>query len=132
MNQPPYKLYYTDDDVDDRMLFEEVAGAINEIQQLSVFESGIHLLRHLESINEKDLPTSIVCDMKMHLMDGLEVLEKLKENPCWSKIPVTILTTSSSRLEKEKALKAGAKDFITKPVTISELEAIIRKILFYQ
>ena len=61
----------------------------------------------------------LLLDVKMPEMDGMEVLEKIKQiNP---EIDVIIMTAYGTIDTAVKAIKAGAADFITKPIELEEL-----------
>ena len=59
-------------------------------------------------------PTLILLDIMMPKMNGLEVLDKLKENPDTKKIPTVMLTNLAGSHDAEKALTAGAVKYIVK------------------
>ena len=58
-------------------------------------------------------------DLQMPGMDGFEVMESLKEIEIDGYLPVLVLTAQPDH--KLRALKAGAKDFITKPFDLAEV-----------
>ncbi|MDD2652891.1 MAG: response regulator [Sulfurimonas sp.] len=62
----------------------------------------------------------ILLDIRMPVMNGLELLEILKKDSVFSKIPVIIITANSE--ERHKALELGANDFLAKPVDTKELK----------
>jgi len=62
----------------------------------------------------------ILLDLRMPVMDGFGMLEKVKNHPIYSKIPVIIVTANSE--EKNRALELGANDFLAKPVDTTELK----------
>jgi PAS domain S-box-containing protein len=69
----------------------------------------------------------ILLDLQMPDMDGFEVMEGLKELEPSSYLPVLVLTAQPS--QKLRALQAGAKDFVTKPFDILEVQTRIRNML---
>lgn len=78
---------------------------------------------------------TIVVDMKMPRMTGLEFLERVKSNNATRLIPVVIVTGSDEYDDKRKALDGGAADLLTKPVSTDDLVARIRsslKIRYYE
>jgi PleD family two-component response regulator len=77
---------------------------------------------HLQ--NRYDL---ILLDLKMPGMDGFEVMEGLKSIESESYLPVIVLTAQPA--EKLRALKAGAKDFISKPFELVEVTTRIHNML---
>lgn len=77
----------------------------------------------------------ILLDLQMPVMDGFQVMEALKEleagepdgNDRDEYLPV--LVTTAQPAHKVRALKAGAKDFVSKPFDLAELRARVRNIL---
>ena len=70
----------------------------------------------LHRTNHYDL---IVLDLQMPGMDGFEVMESLKEIEKGSYLPVLVITAQPNH--KLRALEAGAKDFVSKPLDLAEL-----------
>ena len=69
----------------------------------------------------------ILLDLQMPDMDGFEVMQDLKEIEQGGYLPVLVITAQPS--QKLPALKAGAKDFISKPFDILEVQTRIRNML---
>ena len=67
------------------------------------------------------VPSLILLDIMMPQMDGFEVLEKLKEAPETSNIPVIMLTARKSRDDMQRARDLGAVEYITKPFKAVEV-----------
>ncbi|MFA9370198.1 MAG: two-component regulator propeller domain-containing protein [Labilibaculum antarcticum] len=66
-------------------------------------------------------PTLIICDVKMPLMDGLEVTRRLKDNFETSHIPIILLTAMSSDTIKLQGSECGADEYIMKPFSFKYL-----------
>ncbi len=66
-------------------------------------------------------PDLIILDIMMPLMDGITVLQKLKENPATSSIPVIMLTAKDKDEDILKGYKYGAEYYITKPFDLKQL-----------
>ncbi len=71
-------------------------------------------------------PDLAVCDIKMPQMDGIELLERLREK---SALPVIFLTSKDEELDEALGLAKGADDYIAKPFSQRLLVARIRAIL---
>ena len=69
----------------------------------------------------------ILLDLQMPGMDGFQVMEGLKMNPEDSYLPVLVITAQPGH--KLRALQAGAKDFISKPFDLIEVETRIHNML---
>ncbi|MGK9053166.1 PleD family two-component system response regulator [Neorhizobium sp. CSC1952] len=72
----------------------------------------------------------ILLDIMMPGLDGFEVCERLKANPRTAHIPVVIVTALDQPSDRVRGLKAGADDFLTKPVNdlqlISRVKSLVR------
>jgi two-component system KDP operon response regulator KdpE len=68
-------------------------------------------------------PDVVLLDLGLPDMDGLEVIEKLRE---WSAVPVIVISAREQEGDKVKALDRGADDYLTKPFGVGELLARIR------
>ena len=66
-------------------------------------------------------PDLIILDIMMPLMDGITVLQKLKENPATNSIPVIMLTAKDKDEDILKGYKYGAEYYITKPFKLKQL-----------
>jgi two-component system cell cycle response regulator len=71
----------------------------------------------------------ILLDIMMPGMDGFEVCERLKSNPKTSHIPVVMVTALDQPADRVRGLKAGADDFLTKPVNDLQLIARVKSLL---
>jgi len=85
----------------------------------------------LSSITEakKHEPDLIILDLGLPAGDGFVVMERLKSNPYLAVIPVVVVSARDVLANKERALKAGAKAFLQKPVDNAELLKVIRQAL---
>ena len=108
---------------DDRNILTTVSiGLQAEGFATRVYSDGATALKALLE-NPPDLA---VCDIKMPRMDGLELLQKLREK---SALPVIFLTSKDEEPDEALGLALGADDYITKPFSQRLLIARIRAIL---
>ena len=68
-------------------------------------------------------PEIILLDVMMPVMDGLQVLERLKSDPVTRSITVIMVTAKGQSQDEIKARFAGAWDYITKPFEADEVES---------
>ncbi|HEY9046830.1 MAG TPA: response regulator [Ohtaekwangia sp.] len=80
--------------------------------------AGLSYARHYK-------PDAILLDMKLPVMDGIEVLKQLKNNPELRHIPVQIISAYD---QKTEGLRLGAFDYIPKPVSVGDLQKAFEKI----
>jgi two-component system cell cycle response regulator len=71
----------------------------------------------------------ILLDIMMPGMDGFEVCERLKANPKVAHIPVVMVTALDQPADRVRGLKAGADDFLTKPVNDLQLISRVKSLL---
>lgn len=71
----------------------------------------------------------ILLDIMMPGIDGFEVCERLKANPKTAHIPVVMVTALDQPSDRVRGLKAGADDFLTKPVNDLQLMARVRSLV---
>ena len=66
-------------------------------------------------------PDLITLDLMMPGLNGFELCELLHNDPEFANIPIVIISARDDHESKEKALEAGAKDYITKPFGVDDL-----------
>ncbi len=77
----------------------------------------------------KEKPDLIVLDITMPVMNGFEMLEKLREEKDLKDIPVIMLTAESGREAVTKIVMMGVHDYVVKPFDGSDLVKRIQKVL---
>nr|MCR4587157.1 response regulator [Lachnospiraceae bacterium] len=82
-------------------------------------EEGLAAIHRLQ-------PDLLICDIRMPRMDGLQLLEKLREER--NDVPVIFLTAYSDFHYAQKALRFAASDYLLKPFEDGELEKAVRTV----
>ena len=75
---------------------------------------------------QAQLPDCILADVMMPNMDGVEMVEALREDPATNCIPVIMLTARAATEDELEGLGAGADDYVTKPFEPAVLQARVR------
>jgi len=78
---------------------------------------------------EKDRPDLILLDLGLPARDGLTVMQQLKAIPGLAGIPVVVMSAHDAHVYQERAIQAGAKAYLQKPVDNFALLAVIRQAL---
>ncbi len=76
---------------------------------------------------EEIRPALVLLDVMMPGMDGWEVSRVIKNHPEYSNIRVVMLTARGEFADKQEGLRAGADDYIVKPIRLDELNTKVER-----
>ncbi len=116
-----------DDDADDRALVREALQESGFGSALETVSDGEELLEYLRREKRYGPPVAthypafILLDLNMPRMDGKEVLAVMKSDPALRRIPVIVLSTSTTSEDMAQCYDLGANAYIGKPITFAEL-----------
>jgi CheY-like chemotaxis protein len=122
------KIFYADDDAEDREMFCELVEQINPAIEVVLSKDGQEALNILNAISQ--LPDIIFLDINMPLMNGIECLSRLKTDERLKAVPVVIYSTTTDKREVKKLMLLGAKEFISKGSSMEKLKTSIHDVLF--
>jgi CheY-like chemotaxis protein len=117
------KIVFVVDDSTITRLF--IVDAIKDIEGIEIqqFVNGEQLIEKLKEL----VPSLIILDSVMPVMDGLTALDKLRKMGI--KVPVIMCTADIQSTTKNKALSLGASEFINKPIQKPIVFEVVSKIL---
>jgi two-component system NtrC family response regulator len=76
---------------------------------------------------EKEAPALVLTDLKMPGMSGMELLEAIRRD--YPEIPVVLMTAFGTIQSAVQAMRAGAYDYLTKPIDYDELSLVVSRVL---
>lgn len=118
-----------DDDVDDLFFITSIIQKEEPSFQIEVATNGAEALSYLnEARHNGSLPALILLDINMPLVNGKEVLSRMKADPALASIPVVVLTTSNLPSDRLFCAHYGV-DMATKPSSVPEMERLLQKLL---
>ena len=112
-------LLYAEDDLEHRMMMEALITG-TEISLILAINGEDALIKIQETP-----PDLILLDLFMPVMDGFTVMEEIKKNPDSRDIPILVLSAWPTGDNRQRAIDAGAIDFIVKPYDPEELINIL-------
>jgi DNA-binding response OmpR family regulator len=77
----------------------------------------------------KNEPDLVILDVGLPAGDGFVVMERFKAVPSLASIPVIVVSGRDNRANQKRAVEAGARAFLQKPVNNAELLSVIRQVL---
>lgn len=116
------QIFIVDDEVTNLRVAE---NALKDFYQLKLVTGG----KQLFILLDQETPDLILLDIQMPEMDGIAVMELLKQHDDYKKIPVVFLTSNTDKEIVMRALQLGAIDYIAKPFDIANLSSRIKKII---
>jgi len=112
--------------VDDNEINLEIIQEILKTNGITVTtaDSGFKCINLLKQKNDYDI---ILMDIQMPVMDGISVTRMIRNNLKLKKMPIIALTADINIKTKEKAIRLGMNDFVTKPINVLELFKVLNK-----
>jgi CheY-like chemotaxis protein len=121
---------------DDRKDVELTLAAFSESNinnEVFVVRDGVEALDYLyrrgKYVTRADgHPLVILLDLKLPMLDGIQVLQNLKADPQLKSIPVVMLTSSREESDVIRSYDLGANAYVVKPVDFHEFSDAIKEI----
>jgi CheY-like chemotaxis protein len=119
-----FSILHIDDDKVDTMIIGRAIRKLGEAYHVDSAHNGLDALMMLKGMSDVKIkkPDIILLDINMPLMNGLEFLKELRDDPDLSSIHVCVLTTSSDESDIETAQRYNVAGYIIKPLNISEFD----------
>jgi len=123
----PIEILLVEDNPGDVLLTQEAFLDSKIANNLHVVNDGVEAWDWLNS-EDKVTPDLILLDLNLPRMDGRQLLEKVKQDPNLKRIPVVILTTSTSEDDIVKTYDLHANAYVPKPVDLDKFASIIESL----
>jgi len=126
-----------EDDAIDSELLTRAVNSNGVVVDLHIAHDGEETLAYLRGEGrfanrvQYPFPDLLVLDLKMPLMDGLDVLRWLNAHPACARLPKVMLSGSSLEKDVEEAYRLGVNTFFAKPNSLSKLGELMRRIVEY-
>ncbi len=117
-----------EDNLDDARLTMRALKKKNLANNLLHMRDGVEIMEYLKENRDSHLPKIILLDIKMPKVDGLEVLQFIKSDEKLKAIPVVLLTSSKEQKDIIKSYQLGANAYIVKPVDFENFLEAVNEI----
>jgi PAS domain S-box-containing protein len=118
------RILLVEDDVRSALLLQDYLNATGH--QVEYLDDGTSFLKQVRTFQ----PDLILMDMQLSdNLTGLDLLTQLRQEPDLSNIGVIMVTAMAMTGDRERFISAGANGYLSKPVNMVELEALLRKFL---
>ncbi len=129
----PVTILLVEDDLGHARLIEKNLQRANIANAIMKLDNGQQAVDFLFSEGEYSgakppTPLLVLLDLNLPVLNGHQVLKRMKEDPRTRRIPVIILTTTEDSREVHKCYELGCNVFITKPVDYDQFVDAVRKI----
>jgi len=124
-----HTILWADDDYDDLQMMRDILIKTKRDYEIVEVHNGREALEYLKKANEEsNLPSLVILDINMPVLDGKETLSIIKNTEDYNAIPVVVFTTSESELDKLYCKKFNT-EMVTKPPTFNTLSAALERLL---
>lgn len=117
-----------EDDSDDADVMYETFNKNPNFEKVSIVNNGEELLNYLKN-TANPVPDVILTDINMPILDGIEALQQILNDPDLKTIPCFVYSTSINPAYKEKCDVLGVKAYLIKPYSFEAFEEIPKNIL---
>ncbi|UFH52506.1 response regulator [Spirosoma sp. KNUC1025] len=122
-------IYVVDDDSDEHLLLRIVFAKQLSDFRLKYISHGSELLTRLTHRLDGQLPDLILLDLHMPILNGLEVLQVLKNDADWQDIPVAMRTTYARTADIKRCYELGSETVLSKNHSYQQLTHWVRNTL---
>lgn len=131
MSDGPVELLLVEDNPRDVKLTLHAFSEHHLAGRIRVARDGAEALDYLLAGETPPRLKLVLLDLKLPLVDGMEVLERLRADPRTRALPVVIMTSSREEPDIERCYKLGANSYIVKPVDFDQFVEVSRQLGLY-
>ncbi len=130
-------ILHVEDDSNDAILFQHACRAANIDCGLQVVTDGDEALAYLRGEQQYanrgkyPLPQLVLLDLKTPRMNGFEVLDYVRKDERFRRLPVIVLTSSNHESDVHRAYEMGANSYLIKPVDFDALVELAKTLHRY-
>jgi two-component system sensor histidine kinase/response regulator len=115
------KIMLIDDSSTNNILYESILS--EEGFEVTVVSNPLLAIQSIKS----EKPDLIILDLRMPVLDGFQIMEKIRGDKDISAIPIIVLSAENSREAEQKSYNLGAALYLNKPIGIDDIIQIVSK-----
>ncbi len=135
VNVDPIRILLVEDDPNDVELIQLALERYNLVNQLDVVTDGEQALNYLHGhVGETPthaLPRLVLLDLKLPKVDGIQVLQAIRNHPLTRQLVVVVMTSSAENQDLSDCYKLGVNSYIVKPLDFQQFMDVARQVGFY-
>lgn len=126
---------YVEDEEADVFFVKRAFAHLNVSNPLRVVRSGRDALDylagngHYSDRQRYPLPSLVLLDLKLPGMQGMDVLEWIRQQPQFQSLAVVVFSASHLETDRNQALKLGANDYVVKPTDMTKVPEFLSSVL---
>jgi signal transduction histidine kinase/ActR/RegA family two-component response regulator len=119
---PRHRILYVEDNVSNVRLVERVLEGRGDVEVIPAMQGRLAV-----DLAHEHRPALILLDLHLPDIGGAEVLRHLREDPVTAETPVVVVSADATAGQVERLLAAGASGYLTKPLDVQELRAVVAR-----
>lgn len=129
----PLHFLLVEDDEDHAEIILHVLEEHHAGHMVDHVQDGEAALRYLfgDVDQKRQQPDIILLDLKLPKIDGLEVLDRVKQDEVLRATPVVVLTTSDAEVDMARAYHRHANSYVVKPISFDKFAAMVHELSTY-
>jgi two-component system, response regulator len=136
MDDTGVEILLVEDNANDELLALRAFKKFNFANKVYVVRDGAEALEYVfctgaYASRRSENPKVILLDLKLPLVDGIEVLRQIRLDPRTKLVPVVMLTSSSEERDIIETYKLGVNSYIVKPVDFDQFNEVARHLGYY-
>ena len=129
MSQKTKIILLADDDVEDQEILEDAILQQESVTEVRTVVNGQQVIEFLHNCSDIDLPSLIILDYKMPILNAAEVLERIHQVGRFNGIPKVVWSSSKQPEHVKNCMDKGAINYFVKPNRINDLELMVKQML---
>jgi two-component system cell cycle response regulator DivK len=115
-------IYIVEDNEKNMKLFRAILKLIPNIEIFEETQGNLGL-----ELIKTGNPNLIILDIQLPILNGIEICEELRRIDKFINIPIIAVTSFAMKGDKERILKAGFNEYVSKPIKVKEFRNLIEK-----